>query len=189
MRNSFYVGDRLVRRTNEMAWDLQTEAKNEKPVDKSKVLQETREDVEEIVELTAFDIQDRQVKEKLNKCVGIHRGVFALMKNPLGIAIETEHCIETNDNPPFKKAQYKFAPYKLPVVQEEVKEKLDKSNIIPCKSPYSIPVFMVSRTDGRNKTCIRYHQLSEKTTEDAYLFSRMGQTIDALQGARFFWPL
>ena len=82
----------------------------------------------ENVELAASDLQDSQIKEKLSRLIGIYRDVFALAKDPLGTAIGTEHFIVTNNNPPFKIAPYNVAHYKLPAVQEEIKEMLDKES-------------------------------------------------------------
>ena len=118
--------------------------------------------------------------------IGIYRVVFALAKNPLGIAIGTENFIDTTDNPPFKIAPYKVAPSKLHAVQEEIKEMLDKGVIVPTKSPYSSPIVMVPKKDGTNRMCIDYRKLNEMTTKDAYPLPRIGQTIDALQGAGYF---
>ena len=119
----------------------------------------------------------------------MYRDVFALAKGPLGTAIGTEHIIDTNDNPPFKIAPYKVAPYKLPAVQEEIKEMLDKGVFVPSKSPYSSPIVIVPKKDGTNRMCIDYRELNEITTKDAYPLPRIGQTIDALQGAGYFSSL
>ena len=104
----------------------------------------------EIVELAASDLQDSQIKEKLSSLIGIYRDVFALAKDPLGTAIGTEFSVDTNDNPPFKIALYKVALHKLPAVQEEIKEMLDKRVIVPSKSPYSSLIVMVLKKDGMN---------------------------------------
>ena len=181
-----YVGDRLEPPTDKRACVLQTEDEIEEPVVSIEVLEKNDEDVNEIVELVPSDLQDSQKKEKLSSLIGTYRDVFALAKDPLETAIGTEHFIEANDNPPFKVAPYKVAPCKLPAVQVEIKEMLDKGIIVPSKSPYSSPIVMVLKKDGTNRMCIDYRKLNEITTKDAYLLPRIGQTIDALQGAGYF---
>ena len=143
----------------------------------------------EIVELAASDLQDSQIKEKLSSLIGIYRDVLALAKDPLGTAIGAEHFIDTNDNPPFKVAPYNVAPYKLPAVHEEIKEMLDKGVIVPSQSPYNSPIVMVPKKDGTNRMCIGYRKLNEITTKDAYPLPRIGQPVDALQGAGYFSSL
>ena len=183
-----YVGDRLEPPIDERACFLQTEEEIEVPVVVSDEVSE-KNDVNEIIELAASDLQDSQIKEKLSSLIGIYRDVFALAKDPLGTATGTEHFIDTNDNLPFKIAPYKFAPYKLPAVQEEIKEMLDKGVIVPSESPYSSPIVMVPKKDGTNRMFIDYRKLNEITTKDAYPLPRIGQRIDALQGAVYFSSL
>ena len=48
---------------------------------------------------------------------------------------------------------------------------------------------MVPKKDGTNRMCIDYRKLNEITTKDAYPLPRIGQTIDALQGAGYFSSL
>ena len=184
-----YVEDRLEPPTDEKACVLQTEDENEEPVVSNEVLEKNDEDINEIVELAASDLQDSQLKEKLSSLIGIYRDDFTLAKDPPGTAIATELFIDTNDEPPFKIAPYKVAPYKLPAVQEEIKEMLDKGVIVPSKSPYSSPIVMVPKEDGTNRICIDYRKLNEITTKDAYPLPWIGQTIDALQGAGYFHRL
>ena len=77
----------------------------------------------------------------------------------------------------------------MPAAQEEIKEMLDKGVIVPSKSPYSSPIVMVPMKDGTNRMCIDYRKLKEITTKDAYPLPRIGQAIDALQGAGYFSSL
>ena len=66
---------------------------------------------------------------------------------------------------------------------------LDKGVIVPSKSPYSSPIVMVPKKDGTNRKCIDYVKLNEITTKEGYHHPRIGQTIDALQGAGYFSSL
>ena len=115
--------------------------------------------------------------------------MFALVKDPLGTAVGTEHQIETKDAVPMKMTPYKIAPHKLPAIRAEIQEMLEKGVIVPSKSPFSSPIVMVPRKDGTNRMCIDYRKLNEITVKDAYPLPRIGQTIDALQGAGFFSSL
>ena len=94
-----YAGDRLEPPTDERACVLQIEDEIEEPVVSNEVFEKNNEDVKEIVELAAWDLQESQIKEKLSSLIGIYRDVFALAKDPLGTAIQTEHFIDTNDHP------------------------------------------------------------------------------------------
>ena len=45
---------------------------------------------------------------------------------------------------------------------------------------------MVPKKDGSNRMCIDYRKLNDLTVKDAYPLPRIGQTIDAPQGAGVF---
>ena len=66
---------------------------------------------------------------------------------------------------------------------------LEKSVILPGKSPFSSPIVMVPNKEGTNRKCIACRNVKETTVKDAYPLLRIGQTIDALMGARFFSSL
>ena len=112
-----YVGDRLEPPTDEKACVLQTKDEIEEPFVSNEVLEKNNEDVNELVELAASDLQDDQIKEKLSSLIGIYRNVFALAKDPLGTAIGTEQFVDTMDNPFFEIAPYNVAPCELLAVQ------------------------------------------------------------------------
>ena len=66
---------------------------------------------------------------------------------------------------------------------------LEKRVIVPSKNPFSSLIVMVPKKDGTNRMCIDYRKLNEITLKDAFPLPRIGQTIDALQGAGFFSSL
>ena len=82
-----------------------------------------------------------------------------------------------------------IAPHKVEAVREEIREMLEKGVIVPSKSPFSSPIVMVPKKDGSNRMCIDYRKLNDLTVKDAYPLPRIGQTIDALQGAGVFSSL
>ena len=171
-----YAGGRLEPPTDERACVLQTKDELEEPVASNEVLGKNDEEVNEIVELAASDLQDSQMKEKFSSLIGIYRDVYALAKDPLGTAIGTEHFVDTNDNPPFKIAPYKVAPYKLLAVQEEIKEMLDKGVTVPSKSPYSSSIVMVPRRTDRTNV-YRLSQV-ERDNDEGRVSSSSNRTND-----------
>ena len=125
----------------------------------------------------------------MRELVEQYRDVFALAKDPFGTAVGTDHRIETKDAPLLKKAPYKIAPHKLPAIQAETQEMLEKGVIVPCTNPYSSPIVMVPKKDGMNGMSIDYRKVNEVTVNDAYPLPRIGQTSVALQGAEFLSSL
>ena len=150
---------------------------------------EIENDLDEIMQLAADELQNAEIKQKMRELVKQYRDVFALAKSPLGTAVGTEHRIETKDAVPIKMAPYKIALHKLPAIRAEIQEMLEKGVVVPSKNPFSSPIVMVPKKDGTNRMCIDYRKLNEITVKDAYPLPRIGQTIDALQGAGFFSSL
>ena len=161
--------------------------------DEIAALTETNEklekEVDEILNLATSGLEDPEIKERLRKLIREYRDVFSLPSDPLGTAVGIEHYIDTGDAPPFKIAPYKIAPNKIEMIRKEIQEMIDKGVIVPSKSPYSSPIVMVPKKDGSIRMCIDYRRLNSDTVKDAYPLPRIGQTIDALQGAGFFSSL
>ena len=182
------ISDRYEHPPDDQACVIQTVKDTENP-ENDDLNAEVENDVDEIMQLAASELQNAEMKQKLRELVKQYRDVFALAKDPLGTAVGTEHRIETKDAVPTKMAPYKIAPHKLPAIQAEIQEMLEKGVIVPSKSPFSSPIVMVSIKDGTNRMCIDYRKLNEITVKDANPLPRIGQTIDALQGAGFFSSL
>ena len=183
-----HIGDRYEHPPDDQAYVIQTVKIPENP-ENDDLNAEIENDVDEIMQLAASELQNSDIKQKLRELVKQYRDVFALAKDPLGTAVGTEHRIETKDAVPIKMAPYKIAPHKLPAIRAEIQEVLGKGVIVPSRNPFSSPIVMVPKKDGTNRMCIDYRKLNEITVKDAYPLPRIGQTIDGLQGAGFFSSL
>ena len=180
-----HIGDRYEHPLDDQAYVFQT-VKNTENTENDDLNVEVENEVDEIMQLAATELQNAEIKQKLRELVKQYRDVFALAKDPLGTAVGTEHRIETKDAVPIKMAPYKIAPHKLPAIRAEIQEMLEKGVILPSKHPFSSLVVMVPKKDGTIRMCIDYRKLNVITVKDAYPLPRISQTIDALQGAGFF---
>ncbi len=146
----------------------------------------TKEDeVELILDLVAADVKP-ELRSKLAVLVSDYRDVFALHDTELEVTDLTEHRIETGDSDPIKLAPHRIAPAKIPIVQQEVKEMLEKGVIQHSNSPYSAPIVLVGKKDGSTRFCVDYRKLNEVTVKDAFPIPKIEQTCDALRGAKWF---
>ena len=182
------IGDRYEHPPDDQVYVIQT-VKNTENRENYDLNAEIENDVDEIMQLAASELQNAEIKQKLRELVKQYRDVFALAQDPLGTAVGTEHPIETRDAVPIKMAPYKIAPHKLPAIRAEIQELLENGVIVPSKNPFSSPIVMVPKKDGTKRMCIDYRKLNEITVKDAYPLPRNGQRIDALQGAGFFSSL
>ena len=54
------------------------------------------------------------------------------------------------------------------------------------KSPYASPVVLVRKKDGNLRVCVVFRKINAKTIRDAYPLPRISETLEALEGARWF---
>ena len=143
-----HIGDRYEHPPDDQAYVIQNVKIPENPQNDD-LNAEIENDVDEIMQLAASDLQDAEIKQKLRELVTEYRDVFALAKDPLGTAVGTEHRIETKDAVRIKMAPFKVAPHKLPAIRAEIQEMLEKGVIVPSKSPFSSPIVMVPKKTVR----------------------------------------
>ena len=115
---------------------------------------------------------------------------YGLNSEELGCTSQVEHSIETADARPIKRNPYRI-PYALkPVVDEHIKETLDKGIIEPSMSPWSSSIVLVRKKsqDGSAKYrfCIDYRALNAVTKPDAYPIPNIVDTLDSLGQSKIF---
>ena len=59
----------------------------------------------------------------------------------------------------------------------------------PGQSPWSFPVVLIRKKDGRIRFCVGYRRLNAVTQFDAYSLPRIDETFEALSGSRYFITL
>ncbi|UYV83281.1 PRKCI [Cordylochernes scorpioides] len=58
--------------------------------------------------------------------------------------------------------------------------------IRPSSSPWSFPVILVKKRDGKYRFCVYYRKLNEVTVKDVYPIPRIDEVLDTLQGSKYF---
>ena len=58
--------------------------------------------------------------------------------------------------------------------------------IRPSKSPWSSPVVLVRKKNGKLRRYVNYRTLNNKTVKDAYVLPRIEDIFDCLNGAKYF---
>ena len=66
---------------------------------------------------------------------------------------------------------------------------LDVNVVEPCDSPWSSPVVLVRKKDGKIRFCVDYRQVNAVTRKDSYPLPNIQDTYDGLAGAVLFSSL
>ena len=105
--------------------------------------------------------------------------IFSTTGRPLG---RTSHNIITSGPPICQK----FRRIPEAIVTQEV-DKMLEGGII--RSPWSSPIVLMKKKDGKWRFCIDFRKINAITHKDAYPLPKIEETLDALSGAKYFSTL
>ncbi|GKF03234.1 putative reverse transcriptase domain-containing protein [Tanacetum coccineum] len=84
------------------------------------------------------------------------------------------------------KSPYRLAPSEMSELSNQLKELQEKGFIRPSHSPWGARVLFINKKDGAMRMCIDYRELNKLTIKNRYLFPRIDDLFDQLQGACCF---
>jgi len=111
---------------------------------------------------------------------------FAQIKGPTD---KIEHSIRVKTDRPIKQRYRLRNPAMQKVIDDEVEEMLRDGIIEPSTSPWSSPMVIVKKKDGRPRFCIDFRKVNEVTERDAYPLPQIHATLDKLRGAKYLTTL
>ena len=132
--------------------------------------------------LTAY--QKAEVKSLLRE----YKDVFSTSKTDLGRSGIVRHKISTQ-SPPIRQAPRRLPIHKRNEAKEQVENMLNQGVIEPSASPWSSPVVLVKKKDGSMRFCVDYRKLNDVTKKDSYPLPRINDSLDRLEGAKWFSTL
>ena len=138
--------------------------------------------------LSAFDLPDikNEYLDALKQLIIDNNDVFALSDEELGCCDITEHKIIVDDPTPFKEKYRRIPPSMYADVKEQLESMLKCGVIRESNSPYSSPVTIVAKKDGRARICCDFRTLNKRTKKDAKSLPRIDETLDMLRGATIY---
>lgn len=96
-----------------------------------------------------------------------------------------EHRINTGETSPIRQRYYRISPEKQRIVTEQVDEMLSLKVVEHCESPWSSPVLVVGKKDGKPRFCLDSRKLNSVTKKDAYNLPYVSEILDNLRDARY----
>ena len=116
------------------------------------------------------------------------RNIAAFAGNPKRTSTTTlaQHHIDTGTHPPVYVPPYRTSPAQRQVIVEQAQDMLENGVIRPSNSPYSSPVLLVKKSDGKDRFCVDFRKLNLNTKKDVYPLPRVDDMLDALGKADYF---
>jgi len=107
----------------------------------------------------------------------------------VSIAKVEPHSIELTNLNPIKLRPYKISLEKSNALKEEIIKLLKHGFIEPSHSPWSFPVILIKKKNGKWRLCVDYWRLNDMTIKDAYALPFIDELLESVHGARFFSAL
>ena len=115
--------------------------------------------------------------------------IFSKDELDLGTTNLTKHDIKLTDNTPFKAKYRRIPPHLYEEVRAHLKEMIDLGAIKKSQSPWSSPIVLVRKKDGKLRFCIDLGKLNQRTVRDNYSLPRIDHMLELLIGAEWFCTL
>ncbi|UYV85048.1 K02A2.6-like [Cordylochernes scorpioides] len=110
-----------------------------------------------------------------------------LARSLLTVKDKKTHIWITNPYPrPLKIMKDQTLAYGSLPAEDQIDEMLEEGIIRPSSSPWSFPVILVKKRDGKYRFCVDYRKLNEVTVKDVYPIPRIDDVMDTLQGSKYF---
>ena len=149
-------------------------------------IDEKRRKVVEQVEIDEENNLSPEEKQQLRDVLLQYRDIFSTSDTDIGQCNSVKHRIYLIDDIPFKQRHRRIPPSMVDEVRQHLEQLLACGIIRPSKSPWSSPVVLVRKKNGKLRMCVDYRMLNNKTVKDAYALPRIEEVFDCLRGAKFF---
>lgn len=111
---------------------------------------------------------------------------FSQSETDMGCAKDVRHHIPTVDDVPVQLPFRRIPPHHLKEVKEHLQSLMRQGIIRESSSNYSSPIVLVRRKDGRLRICTDLRSLNFKVIRDMHPLPRIEESMDAIQGAKYF---
>ncbi|UYV64718.1 hypothetical protein LAZ67_3001747 [Cordylochernes scorpioides] len=122
-------------------------------------------------------------QERLKQILAKYTDLFS---SRLGRTSLAKHQIHTEDAKPIKHKPYRVSAKERTIIKDQIDEMLEEGIIRQSSSPWSFPVILVKKRDGKYRFCVDYRKLNEVTVKDVYPIPRIDDVMDTLQGSKYF---
>ena len=97
-----------------------------------------------------------------------------------------KHTIKTGEAAPVKQNFYRTSYRNQQFIQEEIRQMLEHGLIVPSTSPWTSPVVVVEKKNGKLHFCIDFKKLNNIIKKDNYPLPRIDDMLEMLSGSEWF---
>lgn len=134
-----------------------------------------------------------QDQNKLREFINSYNDVFFMEGDKLGIHSDVVMEIDTGSAKPIRKPPYRLPYVHRKIVDDLIKDQLNKGVIRPSSSPWSSPIVIVLKKSQNGEEnyrfCCDFRAVNEVTKADSYPLPNINDTLDLLSGAKYFTTL
>ena len=135
-------------------------------------------------------LENVKQRNRLAQILSEYNDIFAKDSNDVGRTKLVTHEIDTGDAKPVHQRCRRLAKAHIKVIQEQIKKLSEAGIIRPSNSNWAANCVVVNKKDNTKRMCIDYRGLNAVTVNpDSYLLPRIDDTLDALEGAKYFCTL
>ena len=127
--------------------------------------------------------------DKLGAVMERQSSVIQWSEKELGECAIVKHHIHTISDQPLYQPPYRVPYAQQEILHQEIQSMEEQGVLQPSVSPWSAPIVMVKKKDGKMRICIDYQKLNEITRTDPYPIPVIHETLDKLGGAKYFSAL
>ena len=138
----------------------------------------------------AKDRVEKKVPSPLEDVISKYEDIISDDVPTLKEDMKFEHVIELKEDANIpKKKMYRLTPREKDVMDQQIRELLDKGLIQPSISPYGAPVIFAKKADGSLRMCIDYRELNSQTKINRYPLPNIQDLFDVIGKAKYFTKL
>ena len=143
----------------------------------------------EKIDLSGLETWPEHLQDQAKALLKSHASLFSKHDLDMGRTSLVKHKIVLTDPVPFKEKYRRIPPQLYEEVRAHLKEMLDLGAITHSNSPWSSPIVLVRKKDGRLRFCIDLRKLNLRTVKDSYALPRIESVLEHLVGACIFSTL
>lgn len=128
-------------------------------------------------------------RERIAALMENYKDIFGTKPSDVGVMKGVQVRVKLQPGPPVRSRPYRMPRAQYEEARKQIDEMLQNGIIRQSNSPYSAPVLLVPKKNGKSRFCVDFRALNERTVKDPFMLPRIDSTIDELHGSTWLTNL